>query len=341
MDDDALLSIKHAVSVLNASATPPKMLFSESGIAEENIELSTRLSSAGAANSFQSFPYVVGFPGYGYGYGNDPFGQFQVRAIYPPFYFPQKIYTIWWVNGPLQMGSNVQVLTGYASVRDQTSLSIAGGTWEAWIVQSQFVEKYAQPVPPSPVPGPIPIGPGPIPIPYQQYYITNSTNAINLKLDYGNKSDLLLKAAADISNYNEQVTVYPAGSFIYGPFSQFRVSTEVRVTRARSTSLQVSLQLASTNPTTLDLNTRMTPPPTEEPSPPPAANTTPPTTDGTTPPTGGSPPGNAQAALSPLVYGIAGVAAALLVSGGVAVAMRSRRKNQHTPEVSGLPPTAQ
>ncbi len=202
--------------------------------------------------------------------------------------------------------------------------------WSAWIVQSLYVQKTSHSEPSFigsvnfPTCGPVPPGSRACPrycpypcYPYSPSYTANSTNLFDLKFDYGKNSDLLLNAIASTLSYNEQVTVYPAGSAAYfaPDFVSYPISAKETVTRTRTASSSVTLTLSSTS---LDLNRRVA---------------------FSNPSIGDSSQGGLQAASLSMVYGVSGVLAAALVSGGVWIAMRSRRKAAGSGEQPGTEPT--
>jgi len=325
LDDDALLSVKQDLVTFNATSTPPTKYSSQFSIQEETIELSTGLVSGPAAISFPSpfpypFPYpyissLVSSPGYGYT-GPGPF--------YPPFfpyYSPFEVHTAWWVNGPLRLGSNVEILTGYASVRGETSVAVGTVEWSAWLVESQYIQKFSQAEPTAQFPGSFPG--------YPQYYTANSTYASSMEFAYGQASDMLLSASGDTFSHFESVTVFPPGYYVYAPYpypysNPIQLLSEETLTRIRTTSTVVTLSLSSTS---LDLSQKTIPPP--------ESTNGPGTTEGNNPPA--SP---VQAGLSPVVYGVAGVAAALMVSGGLWLATRNRRRHPKSAEKTGQTQTA-
>lgn len=331
LDDDALLSVKQELITFNATSTPPTKYSSQFSIQEESIELSTGLVSGAASIPFpfpSPFPYpspypypypyissLVSSPGYGYT-GPGPF--------YPsffPYYPPFEIHTAWWVNGPLRLGSNVEILTGYASVRGETSVTVGTVEWSAWLVESQYVQKFSQAEPVPPFPGSFPG--------YPQYYTANSTYASSMEFAYGQASDMLLSASGDTFSHFESVTVFPAGYYVYAPYpypysNPIQLMSKETLTRIRTTSTVVTLSLSSTS---LDLSQRTIPPP--------ESTNGPATTEGNNPPA--SP---VQAGLSPVVYGVAGVAAALVMSGGLWLATRNRRRHPTLAEKAGQTQTA-
>ena len=60
----------------------------------------------------------------------------------------QKMYTMWWVNGPLLLGSPVKILTGLASVTGDESVTVDPfGPTQAWLVTSNTTETVKVSIP--------------------------------------------------------------------------------------------------------------------------------------------------------------------------------------------------
>ena len=315
LDDEAQLDIHHQISEYNASSTPPQRLYNETGTTGDTIDLSTRKDSSPGLNPLQfinSLPFQIGgstllFPGY-YGY---PYG-------YPYGYAPLEVYTVWWVNGPLKIGSTVEVLTFHSAVRASESVNLGTipGSHDAWVVSSKDSEAFNQTQPTSqfgyycytPYYGQYP-GPGGY-YPSPQCYTSGLSNSVSMKLDYGQRSDLLFSLDAVLDAYTQTTTVYPAGSFVYGQYygQGVQVSSAVNVVRTSRSTSSVSLTLAST---TMDLASRTVPPATSS---------------------SGSPvSGLARSMLPLLMYGTVSVAAAGLVGAGVWIVVRARKKSQPVP----------
>jgi plastocyanin len=321
LDQSAVLSFNHALSI-RSNSTGTKQASNESGTLEETIDLGTREESPGLTSQFLYLPPIL-FPFQGL--RTSGFGYPSYNYYYPP----QEVYTIWWVNGPLQSGSTVRLLTATASVRSSGTFPLGSGSFPSWIVASQFAESYNQSQPNS---QPIIVNPFPIGIPvfqqsYPVYYTASTTNTVSINLDYGQQSDLLLSASASLRNYDTQVTFYPQGSYIY-PYSYgysypVQASHNVTVTNTYETSLSVSLKLTSTN---LDLSKRMTPPPSSS-------------TGGSNPPPGGganNPAANAPSSMLPWIYLAVGAVMATGVGAVVGTGVRIRRKTLRAP--MGLEP---
>lgn len=266
----ALLNVTYSVEVFNASSSPQSHVASQSGFIEDPISIQTRVDSGNFLNSFQ-FPYIFGydipvqgvgplyaFPGMdtslpGVTSSVPSIGSFTPQVIdqgtssvfpccypYPYYYYPQTLYTIWWVNGPLSPGSTVPLLTVKAGVRGSETLNLGVlGNVEAWIVGSGFQEYFSN-LPANPSTG------------NYGYYVVNSTNYSNLRADYGKSSDLLLGLSDKTSLYYENLQVIPTGGWLYsGPTDR-----PVKVTRVWQSSVSLSLSLSSTN---LDLTKSSTP----------------------------------------------------------------------------------
>lgn len=309
LDDNAQLEVTHRISVYNASATPPVRLYNESGLTGETVELSTRKDTSPGLNPF-SFLNGIPFPN---------FGSFQFPGYGYPYFFPvPESYTLWWVNGPLKLGSTVEVLTIHSAIRgsESANLSSALGTHDAWTVSYENSEAFNQTQPPSqsnyycynPIPysypGQLGFNTGPV------CYTSGSSNVLSLRLDYGEQSDLLFSLEATVDTYVQTTTVYPAGSFVYGRFfgPGIEVSSPVNVVRTSRTNVSANLKLAATN---LVLSSRTVLPPT----------------------TGsGSPVSSPARPVAALwMYGTVSAIAAGLVGAGVWAVLRSRRKGELVP----------
>lgn len=326
--EKALLSIGHRIDVYNTTSNTHTLLASESGVLEDSINLSTRVESADLTRILNSLPYVYGY-GYGGGYGPNPPLLFTgPGTLYPvSFYTPPEVYTIWWVNGPLSMGSIVEVLTTTGSVRGSQTVSLGTslGSKDAWVVGSQFKEQYSQP-PPALLPNQN----------YPQYFVANNSVATSLQLDYGKASDLLLSTSDKIDQSYQFGYVYPTGSVLGGggfygfpgPFPFYggggiTLNQPVTVLRTQQTSLTFNLNLNSTN---IDLNSNASPPvTTNNPT-----NTNP--SSGST--TNTHPTGSLQGSLTSMLYTIAGIVVTSLVGGVLWLFRRTRISKQSFPQTS-------
>ncbi len=317
LDDKAQLDVTHKITAYNASATPPERLYNESGVTGETVDLSTRKDSSTGLNPF-IFLNSLPFPNQG------PF-QFPPPG-YPYPYSPPESYTVWWMNGPLKLGSTVEVLTIQSAVRGSESVSLGSslGTHDAWTVSYVNSEAFNQTKPSSqfnyycysynrfPYPGFIQTFQNPV------CYTSGSSNVLSLRLDYGQRSDLLFSVDATVDTYSQTTTVYPTGSFVYGQYygPGIQVSSPVNVVRTSRSTSSVNLKLTSTS---LDLASRTIPPPT----------------------TGsGNPVSSPIRSIAALwMYGTVSVVAAGLVGAGVWVALRARRNSQRVPGFQQPPPT--
>ena len=305
----ALLSITHELKVYNASSIPQKLLVSESGVVEDSIVLSTREESIDISRILFAIPYLYNYIyGYPVGYGGPPSpligsgGSFSgpsgssIVPYFPYFYQPPKLYTAWWVNGPLSLGTIVQIQTLTGSVRGSESVSLGGslGSRDAWIVGSQYREQYSQ--------APPPVTPGN----YPTYFVANQSVSTSQQFDYGKQSDLLFKSSDSIDQYSQISTVFPPGSILYG-FGGFfggfssggtPLDETVTVTRTQDTNLSITLNLLSTN---INLGRN------------------------TAPPSGQGSNNLLQSAMLPVLTAT-GIAAASMVGGAVWLIRRSQRK---------------
>jgi plastocyanin len=230
----AVLNVSHQVSIVAsvglASFTPA----TETGSFSQSINLATRVESAGTATSVilgiiqRMLSYYPGYYGYGYSPGLGVLLSSQ-----------KEVYTFWWVNGPLSNGQPVQILTGYSSVSGNEMVNLGpGNNRMAWIVTSEISQSVSTNTPPL-------YGPG---------GSSYSSFTLDLKFDYDQASDLLLKASAVISISSTQTQTYNPGNYLCGPSGCFPVSVPVTVSHHMSATVPVTLQLTSTN---LDLTRRM------------------------------------------------------------------------------------
>ncbi len=198
----------------------------ESGSVEQSINLSTRVESPGTTGSFvmQAISSLVpaisqvlaGSGRYG-GY------QLSMRDL-----SSEPSYTQWWANGPLTVGSPVQILQGWSSVTGSESLDLGGGigTRQAWIVTSNLTQAFNLNIPN--VNGPF--GPS----------STATANAkIGFQWAFDKTSDLLLKSN-DTFSFS---TLSVAPTTIYTGTG----TTSVTVTRTMFATVSLVLQLSSTS----------------------------------------------------------------------------------------------
>jgi len=230
------LQVDHNVSL---SITPLPLVsyapLREQGSFPQSINLTTRLESPGTAaglagellGSLAKF-YGAGLRSYGLGGTLGPYAN-------------RPDYTMWWVNGPLSLGSPVQILTGYGSVTGNESLELGGtiGTRNAWIVTSDLSHS---------VNANAPSGPN-----------AKIAVALNLLWSFDKQGDLLLRSKTNASFtalstsriilYSYPYTsLYPSTGLL--PFQPVWVT----VTRTITTTVTLSLRLVDTN---LDLNARL------------------------------------------------------------------------------------
>jgi len=338
----AILTINHQLKLYNVTSEvsckafgvcPQKLLFSESGVVEDLIALRTRIESIGITNIILNIPYLYQYI-YGYGYGYvGPYGAYSpppqlsgpspgqlasnptpaIISYYPSpigyFYPPPKVYTAWWVNGSLTLGSIVEVQNLIGSVRASETLNLGGnlGSKDAWMVESQNKQQFSQPPPQIPPGSTSP-----------QYFISNQSSSTSQKYDYGKQSDLMFKYSDSIDQFSENDVVCPTGSsfnggYCYNGFPIFPVGCpplcggsntldeKVTVTRTQDRSTSLTLVLGATN---ISLGSNASP---------------------TSSPTSTSP---LQSALVPMVYTATGIAATALVGAAVWLALRARKKGQ-------------
>jgi hypothetical protein len=232
----AVLNVSHQVSII-ASAGPFSFTpVTETGSFSQSINLGTRVESAGTATSVilgiiqKMLAYYPGYSGY-YGYGYSP-GLVQLLSS------QKEVYTFWWVNGPLMNGQPVEILTGYASVMGSETVNLGpGNNRNAWIVESELSQSLSTTSPPVITSG----------------GSSDSSFKLDLRFDYDQASDLLLKSSTVVSVTSAQIQSYKPGDSLCGPSGCFPVSDPVTVSHHVSASIPVTLQLTSTN---LDLSKR-------------------------------------------------------------------------------------
>ncbi len=222
----ANLNVSHSISVSvspipGISITP----VTESGSFEQSINLSTRVESPSTATaiveslSSSLLPALAGAT-----LATGASGSIFQNMLSSQSNSPD--YTTWWVNGPLSLGSPVQILHGWSSVTGSESLNLGTiGTRSAWIVTSQTNEKVNLS----------------IPNPSNPLSSSSSNAIVSLKFlwSYDKSADLLLRNdnAASLTMHSETpTTVYTST----GPVS-------VTVTRDMSFSLDLALLLSSTS----------------------------------------------------------------------------------------------
>lgn len=222
-------------------------------------------------------------------------------------YGSEPIYTFWWVNGPLTESSPVLILMGYSGVRGSETLDLGGniGQRAAWIVASEVSQSFTTHTP------------------YPNATTTANVD-ISLRFDFDQKNDILLKSVFLVQVLASMVTIYEPGQTLCGIGGCRTVSERVTVNQQMTATASLTLQLDSTN-LRLDRRTHVTSDATQ------SGSTTPPVD------TSGPPDGPGPLASSLLPIGIAGAVAAGLVSLGVWVAVRSRRKHFQPLDIS--PPT--
>ena len=331
--NDALLGVNHKISVYDQTTSPQSLVYNESGVFEQSIDLGTREESPTTIGLLQSLPFGLSFYGFnnGYGYGFGGYGYPGPYGYYPgPFYNFQPVHTLWWVNGPMDNGSVVELLTGYASVTGSKSISLGSGlgTQDAWTVTSVYAQNSNQEQPQSSnnfyyCPYGFPSFGGPQPQP--QCFVSQSSFSVSLGADYGQRSDLLFGFSSTISSLTQTTTEYPAGSTVYGSNNGYynngiSVSAPVSVIHTVSSKLTFTLSLSNTN---LDLSKRMALQPTQ------SSTSTGSTNSGGNGANSGSPASNLPFNMT-MIYFLAGAGTAILASGALWAISRSRRKGTLT-----------
>src|SRR6266571_402605 len=226
----AVLNVSHQVSIV-ASVGPLSFTpVTETGSFSQSIDLSSRVQSSGTATSVilgiiqKMLAYYPGYYGY-YGYGYSPgIGQLLSSR--------KEVYTFWWVNGPLTNGQPVEILTGYASVTGSETVNLGpSNDRSAWIVESEFSQSLSTTSPPVITSG----------------GSSDSSFKLDLRFDYDQASDLLLKSSAVVSVTSAQTQLYNPGNYLCGPSGCFPVSDQVTVTHHMTATVPVTLQLKSTS----------------------------------------------------------------------------------------------
>jgi len=227
-----VLNVTHQINIVATLGPVSFTPATETGSFSQSINLATRVESSGTATAAilalvqRMFSY---YPGY---YGYYPMlGQLLSSQ--------KPVYTFWWVNGPLVTGSPVEILTGYSGVTGSETVTLGpGNNRNAWIVDSQISQSLSTKSPPIITSG----------------GSSDSSLKLDLRFDYDQASDLLLKSSAVISIASAQSQNYNPGDYLCGPSGCFPVSDHVAVTHHMTATVPVTLQLTSTN---LDLSKRM------------------------------------------------------------------------------------
>ena len=297
----AVLNLTHTLGVKVDSI--PIAPVSETGSFQQSINLSTRAEALGTtAELIGNMLPLLALLTSASSTGTSP-AALPGSLVTPNM---STIYTIWWVNGPLSNGSPVQILTGYSSVKGAETVNLPGslGARNAWIVSSTVDESLTT-ILPQLSSFNLPGSSGPL-----------NTNNANVRLaltsDYDQSSDLLLASSDTATITSTSTNVYPQGQLLCGQYGQCTtVSTLTTVTRVMTVDLTASLTFSSTN---LNLDKRMG--------------------------TSGQPPSinmlsTLQALMSqPILYALAGIAAAAIAS---AVLWINKRQNRTKTSVTQAP----
>jgi hypothetical protein len=230
----AVLNVSHQVSIIASVGLVSFTPVTETGSFSQSIDLGTRVQSPGTATSviLGIIQRMLAYPGY-YGYYGYPSVLGQLLSS------QKELYTFWWVNGPLTNGQPVEILTGYSSVTGSETVNLGpGNNRNAWIVESTLSQSISTTSPPVITAG----------------GSSDSSFKLDLRFDYDQASDLLLKSSAVVSVTSAQTQLYKPGDYLCGPSGCFPVSDPVTVSHHMSATVPVTLQLTSTN---LDLSKRM------------------------------------------------------------------------------------
>ncbi len=208
----------------------------ESGTFVQSIDLATRVESAGTATDLIEHvldSFAAASSGSNSGFGN-VISQMSATTSSDPS------YTLWWVNGPLSIGSPVQVMDGWASVTGSETLDLGTlGNVQAWIVTSQFSQDVNLMVPASPL---APPGPN-----------ARATLSLDFLWSYDKGSDLLVRSLANgtITMHSMMSTQIPTNGYCANYPCTYAT---VQVTRDMRLTLTLALHLTSTS---LSLDQRM------------------------------------------------------------------------------------
>jgi hypothetical protein len=224
----ANLLVSHNVAL---SVSPiPSVSFTpvtESGSFEQSINLSTRVESPGTAASLLKSALAMYLPALSAS-ARGASGSVLQSMIAGQSAGPD--YTQWWVNGPLSIGSPVQILRGWSSVTGNENLTLGStlGTRPAWLVTSQLSQTVSVNIPnPS-----NPLGSS-----------ATSTASLGLKLlwSFDKNSDLLLRTSNTITLTLQSVA--PVSIYLPCPSTYFCPSEPAIVTVTRNTTVTASLAL--------------------------------------------------------------------------------------------------
>jgi plastocyanin len=230
----AVLNVSHKVSIVASLGPISFTPATETGSFSQSIDLSTRVESAGTATSAilniiqKMLSYYPPYYGY-YGY---PSALGQLLST------QKQVYTFWWVNGPLTSGQPVEILTGYASVIGSENVNLGPiSAPRAWIVESELSQSISTTSPPVITSG----------------GSSDASFKLDLRFDYDQASDLLLRSSTTVSVQSSSTQNYKPGAYLCGPSGCFPVSDPVTVSHHMSTTIPITLQLTSTN---LDMSKR-------------------------------------------------------------------------------------
>jgi len=232
----AVLNVSHQVSIVATLGPVSFTPVTETGSFSQSINLATRVESAGTAPSvilgiiqrmLANYPGYYGYYGYGYSPG---LGQLLASQ--------KEVHTFWWINGPLANGEPVQILTGYSSVIGSEMVNLGpSNNRNAWIVESELSQSLSTTSPPVITSG----------------GSSDSSSKLDLRFDYDQASDLLLRSSATVSVASSQTQNYKPGDYLCGPSGCFPVSEPVTVSHHMSATIPITLKLKSTS---LDLSKR-------------------------------------------------------------------------------------
>lgn len=229
--DNALviLEVDHQLSVIVPGAHLSPL--EESGSFEEVVNLETRRVSSGTSTSIVGavLEYLLAtYPTY-------------AGARFPAFYSSDdhELYTVWWVNGPLSLGTPVELLTGMAGVTGEETLGIeTRGTRAAWIVTSAFSQAITLSQPDG--------------------SIARADLIVQIRWHYDKQGDLLLRKTVTLTFLTQSLTHTSVFTNPCGPGGYCPILVDVDVTRQATLAIELTLHPLSTN-IDLDARTRRDP----------------------------------------------------------------------------------
>ncbi len=143
--DQVNLNVSHQIGIHVSIFIP----VTESGNFEQSINLSTRVESPSTATSVVKALLASLLPALSGGSLLATGGPGPILQTMLSGQSNSPDHTQWWVNGPLSLGSPVQIFRGWSSVTGNENLNLGGsiGTRSAWIVTSQLSQTLSVTMP--------------------------------------------------------------------------------------------------------------------------------------------------------------------------------------------------